>query len=273
MGREFSDKAGGGGGFAKRSLGQNFLQDPNTARRIVEALDIKPGETVLEIGPGRGALCGHILGKSPGTFAALEKDAALASAVKTRHPEMAVVYTDALRFPWERLGAWPGVKIVGNLPYNIASPLMWDVLSRTPGYARAVFMVQYEVAVRIAAGPGTKDYGALSVWLQSFAEPRLLFKVGPNAFHPRPRVDSAVIRFIPRPLEKRPDNPADLARLLKSCFQMRRKQIKKILKEVWSVDLEKLLEIHGFSPMSRPEEFPPAFFHLLADALKNWFPS
>jgi 16S rRNA (adenine1518-N6/adenine1519-N6)-dimethyltransferase len=264
---------GSGARRAKRSLGQNFLQDPNTARRIVDALDIKPGEHVLEIGPGRGALCGHILGKNPGTFAALEKDAALASTLKARHPEIAVVYADALRFPWERLGAWPGAKIVGNLPYNIASPLMWEVLSRTPGLSRAVFMVQHEVAARIASGPGTKDYGALSVWLQSFAEPRLLFKVGPNAFHPRPRVDSAVVRFIPRPMEERPANPAALARLLKFCFQMRRKQIKKILKEVWSADLVELLEIHGFSPMTRPEAFPPEFFHLLAGALKSSFPS
>lgn len=271
MGGDSYGKAGAG--RAKRSLGQNFLQDPNTARRIVDALEIAPGDSVLEIGPGRGALCGHILGKNPGLFAALEKDAALASALKARHPEIAVVYADALRYPWERLGAWPGVKIVGNLPYNIASPLMWEVLSLTPGLSRAVFMVQYEVAARIAASPGTKDYGALSVWLQSFAKPRLLFKVGPSAFHPRPRVDSAVVRFIPQPAEKRPRNPADLARLLKICFQMRRKQIKKILKEFWSTDVEELLEIHGFSPMTRPESFPPEFFHLLADALKSSFPS
>ncbi len=260
-------------GRAKRSLGQNFLRDPNVVRRIVAALELEPGGRALEIGPGRGALCGEILERSPGAYVALEKDADLAFALKAAHPRISVVYTDALRFDWKRLDAWPGVRIAGNLPYNIASPLMWDIISQAESYASAVFMVQYEVARRVAAAPGAPEYGGLSAWLQSFAKPRILFKVSPNAFVPRPKVDSAVVRFKPLPAALRPGNPGALARLIKMCFQMRRKQARNILKAVWSRDVENLFEINGFTEKSRPEEFPPIFFQQLADVLKNALPS
>ncbi len=257
---------------AKRSLGQNFLCDPNTAGRIVDALGIRPGDPVLEIGPGRGALCGPILERGPGLYAALEKDGVLAFELKRARPEAAVVNADALAFPWERLSRLPGLGIIGNLPYNIASPLMWDIVSRARGFSRAVFMIQLEVAQRLTADPGGRTYGALSVWMQNHVAAELLFRVGPQVFRPRPRVDSAVVRLTPLPegaLPKGPGEAKALARLVKRCFSMRRKQVKKILRADWSRDLEELIEKNGYSPKSRPEEFSPVFFRKLAKALKT----
>ncbi len=255
------------GGFSnrpKRSLGQNFLTDPNTARRIVDALGVQPGDAVLEIGPGRGALTGFLMQGPAGRVMALEKDSELAPELARAWPGLAVVNADALEFSWERLGRLGGVRIVGNLPYNVASPIMWDVAWRCPGFARAVFMIQLEVAERIVAVPRTKDYGGLTVWLQSFVTPVKLFKVPPTVFTPRPKVDSAVVAFTPRPLSERPPRPERLGRFIKELFGMRRKQLGRILGARLSGPALGYLEGEGLGSACRPEELsPPQIVKLL----------
>ena len=144
----------------KRSLGQNFLRDANIARNIVAALDIQPGDKVLEIGPGRGALTKHIIERQPGRFLVLEKDDDLADSLSLWPNAPEIWRGDALSYPWEDLAADGPWKIVGNLPYNIASPLMWEIVCRA-SFVHAVFMVQLEVAQRVKATHGGKTYDIL----------------------------------------------------------------------------------------------------------------
>jgi len=257
------DSSTGFSGRPKRALGQNFLSDPNVARRIVDSLGIEAGDTVIEIGPGRGALTGYLMESGAGRVLAVEKDSALAPELARRWPGLTVVNADALRFSWERLDRLANVRIVGNLPYNVASPIMWDIASRSAGFARAVFMVQLEVADRIVAEPRTKDYGGLSVWLQSFVTARKLFKVGPGVFTPKPKVDSAVVSFTPKPISDRPARPERFSRLIKRLFGMRRKQLGRILGPDLSDGAREYLESVDLGPASRPEELRPEIMYNL----------
>jgi len=253
----------------KRSLGQNFLQDRNVSQKIVNSLSIGASDYVLEIGPGAGALSHLIAEQSPQNFILLEKDYYWAEQHGNWAKEYSFKYQpvliDALTFSWPKLAridvAW---KLVGNLPYNVASPLIWDIVEKTPNWQLAVFMVQKEVGMRMASPSGTREYGALSVWVQSFAKVERLFIVPPGAFDPRPKVDSAVMRLIPveRKLLCRPEN---LSKLLKICFQQRRKQIKNILKGHWNNNLEKFLDKQELNPENRPETLTPLQFQKLAN--------
>ncbi|MFZ5811616.1 MAG: 16S rRNA (adenine(1518)-N(6)/adenine(1519)-N(6))-dimethyltransferase RsmA, partial [Thermodesulfobacteriota bacterium] len=254
---------------AKRSLGQNFLIDPNISRKIVAALGIGPQDSILEIGPGRGALSEWILKAGPARYLAVEKDLALALALPRNHPGVSVVAVDALRLDFHRLSALHRLKIVGNLPYNVASPLVWELCAGRGGFVCAVFMVQHEVAQRMAARPGTAEYGALTAFLGNYVQVDYLFKVGPMVFRPRPRVDSAVVRLTPLDGVPAVQDPAELGRLIKHCFSHRRKQMRRTLRGQWAKNVEHLFEMHGYSPESRAEELTPAFFRILAKTLKK----
>lgn len=256
--------------FAKRSLGQNFLQDPNTARRIVAALEIAPGDHVLEIGPGRGALTEWIVAAAPARVQALEKDRDLAQALPERWPVLEVLTGDALEHPWESIDS-PSYKVVGNLPYNVASPLIWDFVSRAGDYGRAVFMVQYEVARRLTAEPGSSDYGALTAWVRNFAATTLLFKVGPAVFRPRPKVDSGVVLFSPLADRPGPKAAQTLAGLLRACFQKRRKQLSNILKSQWENGIGQWFAEQGLSGTLRPENLSPRHFRDMAERFGDHF--
>ena len=256
---------------AKRSLGQNFLVDENVCRKIVAALEIGSGDRVLEIGPGRGALTRWIEGSGPAAYTVLEKDERLAPLIAERWPDIDVRRTDALTFPWETLE--DGWKIAGNLPYNIGSKLIWDIVSRGRGWERCVFMVQHEVALRLTAAPSTKDYGALTVWVRNYADTRYLFKVPPHVFRPQPKVDSAVVLFLPRPENTRPQCPRALSGLLRLCFQKRRKQLHNILKSLWSDSIDQWLEEQGLRRSDRPENVAPEQFSALSQIMKSHFPT
>ena len=257
----------GGQPRAKRSLGQNFLQDANIARKIVNCLEIEPGDHVLEIGPGPGALTRFIVEYLPARLILVEKDGHWAAErMAAGAGQLHVILADALTMAWEYFG--PSWRFIGNLPYNVASPFMWDIFSRSGGISRAVFMVQKEVALRVIAGPGCSAYGALSIWLQSFIKPKLEFIVPPQVFYPRPKVDSAVLSF--SPLEggsagRLKDGGARdrLNRTLKACFQMRRKQLGTIAKSI-GCDCE-ILDKAGIAPVRRPEELTPEQFRTLAE--------
>ena len=253
----------------KRSLGQNFLTDPNIARKIVAALSIEPGDLVVEIGPGRGALTEFLLESGARRVIGLEKDIALAQSLARRWSDLSLVNADALHFPWERLCRLKNVRVIGNLPYNVASPILWDLARLALSFTRAVFMVQREVAGRIAAKPGTREYGGLSVWLQSFAVVEKLFVVGPSVFRPAPKVDSAVVAFTPKPDALRPRDQEGLAKFVRRLFSMRRKQLGRILGREISAGAKNYLESQGLGLSSRPEELSPQQIYILLKYLTN----
>lgn len=252
---------------AKKSLGQHFLRDERVVQRIVDLLRPEEGDQIMEIGPGPGALTALLRPLPWKRLLLLEKDDHYAAEHAARPLEgLEVVAGDALAYPWQDLkGPW---KIAGNLPYNVASPLMWDIVSQTPELARAVFMVQKEVGDRLTARPGSKDYGALSVWIQSFVATRKGFVIGPAAFSPPPKVDSAVVVFEPLPPERRPEYPERLSRLVKLCFQQRRKQLQSILRRALPQTFSpEILDRLGIDPARRPETLAVEQFQKLADAL------
>ena len=252
---------------AKKSLGQHFLRDERAIRRIADLLRVGEGDQVMEIGPGPGALTAVLRPLPWSRLLLLEKDEHYAEEHAARPlPGLEVVAGDALEYPWETLeGPW---KVVGNLPYNVASPLMWDLVRRVPRLERAVFMIQKEVGDRLLAAPGSKDYGALTVWIQSFVRTGKGFVIGPAAFSPPPKVDSAVVVFEPLPPEQRPPHPERLSRLIKICFQQRRKQLQRILRHAEPERFTPaMLETLGIEQTQRPETLTVSQFQLLAETL------
>jgi 16S rRNA (adenine1518-N6/adenine1519-N6)-dimethyltransferase len=248
-----------------RRLGQHFLSDPRILGRIADALDCEPGETVIEIGPGRGSLTRELLGRGVRVIA-IEKDRVLAEDLRSQVPgaRCQVVSGDALKLDWHSQHLAPDtrhrLKIVGNIPYYITSPLIDKALT-APLPERVVFLVQEEVADRIAARPGSKAYGALSVGVQAVTSVEKLFTVAPGAFRPPPKVRSALIRLKPltQPL-LRSEEIAPLRAFVTACFSKRRKQLKNAVPGLPADDLEAL----GFDPSVRPERLEPeAFVRLL----------
>ena len=230
----------------RRPLGQHFLSDPTILGRIVDALDPVVGETVLEIGPGRGSLTRVLLERGLQVIA-IEKDRRLAAALVGA----TVIQGDALRVEWPRVGT-----IVGNIPYYITSPLLAKALT-PPLPERVVFLVQAEVADRLVASPGGKTYGALSVGVQAVTRVEKLFNVAPGAFRPPPKVRSAVIRLTPlqEPLVL-PEEVAPFRVFVTACFGKRRKQLKNAVPGLNEADLVSL----GVDPELRPERLAPEVF-------------
>lgn len=249
----------------KRSLGQNFLSDPNICRRIVASLELEPDDPVLEIGPGRGALT-RILAEHGGTVMALEKDCELVRWIKTQFPGVGAIHADGLDFCWEATSGLPGLSLVGNLPYNVASPMIWEMASRCRAWKSMLFMVQKEVALRLTAEAGCKAYGALSAWVGNFARAQYVFTVPPHVFRPRPKVDSAIVRFLPRP-DPAWEDAAALSFTVKILFQQRRKQLGTILKAHWSPGMDAWCAGLGVDRRVRPEELGPDSLRSLARVL------
>lgn len=247
---------------ARKSLGQHFLSDPGILNRIAEALEPRPGETVLEIGPGRGGLTAALLRHAP-RLVAIERDRALIPELRRQFPTVEIVEGDALELDWHALvGPGPFV-LAGNIPYNITSPLLERAL-RPPRPRCIVFLVQLEVARRLGAAPGRPEYGALTIGVRVVADVELLFRVPAGAFRPRPLVDSAVVRLTPRGAPELADTevPA-FRRLVVGLFGFRRKQLIRGLREFTGLpatDLLPLLEGDGVLPERRPETVPPEGF-------------
>jgi 16S rRNA (adenine1518-N6/adenine1519-N6)-dimethyltransferase len=218
----------------KKSLGQHFLLHPHQAQRIVDALGLQGGETVVEIGPGLGALTGF-LAETAGRVLALERDPALAQFLRDElfadTPTVEVVCGDALEFSFEALSRETGGPLVlaGNLPYQITSPLLFKLLEARQVVSKAVFMMQQEVADRLLARPGTKDYGIVSVLIQYHFHLSRLFSFTPSNFYPPPQVTSAVLAFEPATPEPPARDPDLFSRVVKTAFGQRRKTLNNAL--------------------------------------------
>ena len=251
----------------RKRFGQHFLIDKGVARQIVEAAAISPQDTVVEIGPGRGALTTHLVSSTP-QLHLVEIDRDLAAALKEKHGASAQVHAaDVLRFDFKQvLGAnTQPLVLIGNLPYNISTPLLITILGQLQFVGRMVFMLQREVAVRLAAAPGTRSYGRLSVMVNRHCAIERLFDVAPAAFVPPPQVFSTVVRVVPRqqPLGG-PVNEASFARLVRDAFSMRRKTLRNALKHYCP---DAALKQCGIDPGCRPEQLSVETFVNLTNAL------
>jgi 16S rRNA (adenine1518-N6/adenine1519-N6)-dimethyltransferase len=264
---------------AKKSLGQNFLVDASFQRRIIGALELDERDHVIEIGPGTGALTSHIV-ETGCTLVAVELDDELATRLESQYattPNVRIVRGDVLKTNLHGLSSVPPDqrKIVGNIPYNITSPLLFRLLERAHRPERLVVMVQKEVADRILAPPGEKAYGALSVGVRSVAHAERLFNVPRGAFRPAPDVDSSVLLVRPiRPHPLSAAEEADLRTLTRAAFSWRRKQFQKTLRSApdyaLTVDqIAGLSERTGLDLEQRPETFEPGAFIALARALRQ----
>jgi 16S rRNA (adenine1518-N6/adenine1519-N6)-dimethyltransferase len=260
---------------AKRRLGQHFLTDPRILARIADGLEAGPDDTVLEIGPGHGGLTGALVERA-GRVIAIEKDRDLVPSLRARFPGLSVVEGDALDLDWHALLP-ESFLLAGNIPYNITSPLL-DKALLPPLPRRIVFLVQKEVADRVAANPGTSEYGALSVGIQSVARPERLFTVAAGAFQPRPKVDSAVLRLTPLAHPLVSDGERDSFRaMVVGLFSYRRKQLLRGVRELtgWAPSrASALLARASALPTVRPEVLSPAEFVELHRALVDggWQP-
>jgi 16S rRNA (adenine1518-N6/adenine1519-N6)-dimethyltransferase len=255
----------------RKSLGQHFLTDRRILERIADALALTGSETVIEIGPGRGSLT-EILVPRAGKLIAIEYDRALAERLRSRYAAMAnvaIVQADVLEVDFGEL-AGDDYVLVGNVPYYITTPILFQAL-RPPRPRRAVYLVQKEVADRIAAPPGSDAYGALSVNVQTVARARLLFRVAPGAFRPPPKVDSAVVLVepLPEPIV-RPGEEEALRSFVQAAFGMRRKQMQRVLRNVFAFDPARataVLQDHNIDPEARPEVLSPSDFARLLRAV------
>lgn len=215
----------------RKRLGQHFLHDPNTARKIVASLDAPTGAVVVEIGPGTGALTGLLRDRFE-HLVTIEVDERAVHHLRKTYPLLDVRQEDVLQFDWSRLSEENAreIHVVGNLPYNITTPILFSILEA--GVIKsALLMMQKEVADRLVASPRTKAYGAPSVLVQLFASPEMLFKVSPYVFSPRPAVESAVIRIdFEEAVVTSPALKDAVRRTVRTAFSQRRKTLRNSLR-------------------------------------------
>jgi 16S rRNA (adenine1518-N6/adenine1519-N6)-dimethyltransferase len=249
----------------RKRFGQHFLHDPAVIRRIIESIAPRAGERIVEIGPGRGALTWGLLERSE-TLDVIEIDRDLAEAMRADPRgggRLRVHAEDVLETDFEKLrGEGPPLRVVGNLPYNISTPVLFRLLSQRYAISDMHFMLQKEVVDRMTAASGGKAYGRLTVMLGVYAAAERLFDVGPGAFKPPPRVWSAVIRVRPTPGPRFAiGSDAALRTLVTAAFSHRRKTLRNGLK---SFLRETDFESCGIDPERRPETLEPAEFGRLA---------
>lgn len=256
----------------KKSLGQNFLVNPRVRQRIVDACELQPDDVVLEIGPGKGALTRPLAARVKKVFA-VEKDDYLAGQLQNEFHEtnVTVLHADVLAYPFDRLP--DGLKVIGNLPYNIATPIIEKVLAFRHKFPVFYMTVQMEYGRRLAARPCSKDYGSLSCFVQYYAQPQKLFRIPPSAFAPIPKVDSC---FLSLRMRREPEGAASdlfdpfLFKLIRACFNQRRKTLKNALSSICSKErLEDLLLKLNINPMARAEELSVRDYVGLAQRLRE----
>lgn len=252
---------------ARKRFGQNFLHDPLVIQRIVQAINPLPGQRLVEIGPGQGAItlpllraCRHL------EVVELDRDLIQPLAAKAATAgELVIHQQDALRFDFRSLADGERLRTVGNLPYNISTPLLFHLLEQADAIQDMHFMLQKEVVDRMAAAPGGGDYGRLSVMIQYHCRVEPLFRVGPGAFKPAPKVDSAFVRLTPWPQPPFPaNNTGLLTTLVRQAFSQRRKTLRNALKGLLS---EQSIRAAGTDPAARPETIGLEQYVALANQL------
>lgn len=260
---------------AKKSLGQNFILDLNLTRRIARAAGPLEGVTVVEVGPGPGGLTRALLLEGAQRVVAIEKDARCLpalEAISELYPgRLHVVPADARKIDYRALGIEHPARIVANLPYSVATPLLVSWLKTEPWppwFDRLVLMFQREVADRIVASPGNKDYGRLAVLAQWRASARILLTLPAQAFTPKPKVDSALVELAPKPEPEPPCDVGALEKVTAAAFGQRRKMLRSALRQI-APDSEALLHGLGIDPEARAEELGVTQFCRIANALSG----
>ncbi len=250
----------------RKRFGQNFLVDRGAIDDILGAVSPSANDLIFEIGPGREALT-RPLAASGATVVAVEIDRDLAAELLAGNPPFEVLNEDALRVDFAALAASRPYRLVGNLPYNVSTPLLFHVLAQEPPPRDMHFMLQKEVAQRLAAGPGSKRYGRLSLTCQNLCEVIPLFELGPEAFEPRPKVDSALVRLIPRPEPLSGTGLlAAFEQVVAQAFSQRRKTLRNSLRTLLEASL---VEAAGVDPGRRPEQLDIGAFIRLAAELRE----
>ena len=262
------------GHSARRRFGQNFLVSPGIIHKIVDAIGPRAGDTVVEIGPGLGAITEPLLERIDHLHV-VEIDRDLIARLESRFPpaRLTIHQGDALAFDFGALKGQGPLKIVGNLPYNISSPLLFHLVAFAPLVHDMHFMLQKEVVDRMVAEPGSKDFGRLSVMLQYHYHMERMFIVPPGAFNPAPKVDSAIVRMIPRMAQEGAGaehavakDHALFARVVSAAFSQRRKMLRNTLREFISeADLAAL----DIRPTARAEDIAVADYVRLANTLAD----
>jgi len=253
---------------ARKRFGQNFLHDPGVIRRIVSAVAPAPGEQLVEIGPGQGAITKELL-KVAGRLNAVELDRDLIEPLAQMCGdlgELRIHCVDALRFDFHQLVEDDQrLRVIGNLPYNISTPILFHLIDQLDCIQDMHFMLQKEVVHRMAAEPGSKSYGRLSVMLQVHCEVIPLFDIGPGAFKPAPKVESAFVRLQPhtKPIVQI-DDYAVFGRVVTQAFAQRRKTLRNSLRELIDADGMQAL---GIDPVIRAERLTLDEFALLANSI------
>lgn len=251
----------------RKRFGQHFLRDPEIVRQIVLAISPQPGQHLLEIGPGEGAITLSLL-RLAKTMTAIELDRDLAPRLAVSAigmGELTIINADVLGIDLTALAGDRPLRIIGNLPYNISSPILFHCLDHLDAIEDMHFMLQKEVVDRMAADPGSKTYGRLSVMVQLACRVEPLIAVPPAAFRPPPKVDSTVVRLLPRPRGQRPvADSAAIARVVRAAFGQRRKTLSNALGEL--LDAQQIAAC-GIDPRTRAEQLVPNEFVALARAL------
>ncbi len=251
----------------KKALGQHFLHDRNVVQKIITALNPQPGDTIVEIGPGAGALTFPLLARH-GALTAIEFDRDLLmplAEAASAHGELRIVPADVLTVDFRELAGGKPLRVVGNLPYNISSPILFHLLGQADAVLDMHFMLQKEVVDRMAAAPGSKVYGRLSVMLQASCTVTPLFAVPAGAFRPPPKVESAVVRLLPRPPETIGIvDPTCFASVVRHAFGQRRKTLRNALQSLCD---EQMMREAGVDPGARAETVAVPQFIALANLL------
>lgn len=257
-------RVGASGHVARRRFGQNFLVDRHYIERIVAAIDPRPGDTLVEIGPGLGALTRPLLERAERlTVIEIDRDLAAALVAEFASERLILHSADALTFDFATLGA--NLRVIGNLPYNISSPLLFHLAQFANQLRDITVMLQKEVVQRMAAAPGTPEYGRLSVMLQVRFRVERLFVVPAGAFRPAPKIESAIARLTPLTTDRPAiaDEPL-FAQIVAAAFGQRRKTLRNALRLLAS---EEALRTAGIDPSARGETLAVADFVRLANAL------
>jgi 16S rRNA (adenine1518-N6/adenine1519-N6)-dimethyltransferase len=251
----------------RKRFGQHFLHDPGILRRIVAAIAPRPGQHIVEIGPGEGAMTLPLL-REAGKLTAIELDRDLIEPLRDKARgigELAIVHADVLTVDFTALAQGGTIRLVGNLPYNISTPILFHCLDHAAAIADMHFMLQKEVVDRMAAAPGSKTYGRLSVMLQLRCAVEPLLKVPPGAFRPPPKVDSAVVRLTPLPASALPEvDFAAIGNIVRAAFGQRRKTLSNALSGMLDA---RAIAAAGIDPRARAEQLPPAGFVALAQRM------